>query len=60
MRGRSIRAQTSMWIRFRRDKELVDLVFNSLMTNVYNLNNLNQIVLEIINNISYQIENPLY
>ena len=56
-RGRSIRVQTSMWIRFRRDKELVDLVFNSLMTNVYNLNNLNQIVLEMINN-SYQIENP--
>ena len=57
-RGRSIRVQTSVWIRFRQDKELVDLVFNSLMTNVYNLNNLNQIVLEMINNISYQIENP--
>ena len=28
------------------------------MTNVYNLNNLDQIVLEMINNISYQIENP--
>ena len=56
-RGRSVRAQTSMWIRFRRDKELVNLVFNSLMTNVYNLNNLDQIVLEIINNISYHIEN---
>ena len=47
-----------MWIRFRWDEDLVDLVFNSLMTNVYNLNNLNQIVLEMINNISYQIENP--
>ena len=57
-RGRSIRVQASMWIKFRRDKELVNLVFNSLMTNVYNLNNLNQIVLEMINNISYQIENP--
>ena len=57
-RGRSIRVQTSVWIRFRWDEELVDLVFNSLMTNVYNLNNLNQIVLEMINNISYQIENP--
>ena len=57
-RGRSIRAQTSMWIRFRWDEELVNLVFNSLMTNVYNLNNFDQIVLEMINNISYQIENP--
>ena len=28
------------------------------MTNVYNLNNFDQIVLEMINNISYQIENP--
>ena len=47
-----------MWIRFRRDRELVNLVFNSVMTNVYNLNNLDQIVLEMINNISYLIENP--
>ena len=57
-RGRSIRAQTSMWIGFRQDKELVNLVFNSLMTNIYNLNNLDRIVLEMIDNISYQIENP--
>ena len=57
-RGRSIRAQTSMWIRFRKDKDLVDLVFNSLMTNIYNLNNLDEIVLEMINNMKYQIENP--
>ena len=57
-RGRSIRAQTSVWIRFRRDEELVNLVFNSLITNVYNLNNLDQLVLKMINNISYQIENP--
>ena len=58
IRGRSIRVQTSVWIRFRRDEELVNLVFNSLMTNVYNLNNLDQIVVKMINNISYQIENP--
>ena len=57
-RGRSIRAQTSVWIRFRWDEELVNLVFNSLMTNIYNLNNLDQIVLEMINKINYQIENP--
>ena len=58
MRGRSERAQTSMWIRFRKDEDLVELVFNSLMTNVYNLNNLDEIVLEMIDNMKYQIENP--
>ena len=58
-RGRSIRAQTSMWIRFRKDEDLVELVFNSLMTNIYNLNNLDEIVLEIINSMKYQIENPI-
>ena len=57
-RGRSVRAQTSMWIRFGKDEDLVDLVFNSLMTTIYNLNNLDEIVLEMINNMKYQIENP--
>ena len=57
-RGRSVRAQTSMWIRFRKGEDLVELVFNSLMTNIYNLNNLDEIVLEMINNMKYQIENP--
>ena len=57
-RGRSVRAQTSMWIRFRKDEDLVELVFNSLMTNIYDLNNLYKIVLEMINNMKYQIENP--
>ena len=45
-----------MWIRFRKDEDLVDLVFNSLMTNIYNLNNLDEIVLEMINNMKYQIK----
>ena len=58
MRDRSIKAQTSMWIIFRKDEDLVDPVFNSLMTNIYNLNNLDEIVLEMINNMKYQIENP--
>ena len=59
-RGRSVRAQTSMWIRFRKDEDLVELVFNSLMTYIYNLNNLDEIVLQMINNKKYQIENPAY
>ena len=58
MRGRSVRAQISRWIRFRKDEDLVERVFNNLMSNVYNLNNLNEIVLEMINNMKYQIENP--
>ena len=58
MRVRSVRAQTSMWIRFRKDEDLVELVLNSLMTNIYNLNNLDEIVLEMNNNMKYQIENP--
>ena len=57
-RGRSVRTQTSMWIRFRKDEDLVELVFNSLMTDIYSLNNLDEIVLEMINNMKYQIENP--
>ena len=57
-RGRSVRAQTSMWIRFRKDEDLVELVFNGLMNNIYNLINLNEIVLEMISNMKYQIENP--
>ena len=58
-RGRSIlRAQTSTWIRFRRDEDLVDLAFNSRITNVHKLNNLEEIVLEMINQMKEQIENP--
>ena len=57
MRGRSVRIQTSMWIRFRKDEDLVEILFNSLKTNVYNLNDIEGIVLEMINNMKYQIEN---
>ena len=56
--GRSVRAQTSMWIRFRRDENLVDPAFNSRITNVHKLNNLDEITLEMINHMKKQIENP--
>ena len=36
----TIRAQTTTWIRFSKDDELVELAFNSRMMNVYNLSNL--------------------
>ena len=46
------------WIRFRKDGELVELAFNSRMTNVYNLSNLGKIVNEMIAHMKQQIENP--
>ena len=45
------------WIRFRKDGELVELVFNSRMVNVYNLSDMNEIVNEMIAHMKQQIEN---
>ena len=33
----AVRSQTTTWIRFRKDNELVELAFNSRMINVYSL-----------------------
>ena len=52
------RAQTTIWIRLKKDDELVELAFNSRMMNVYNLNNLDEVVDEMIDNMKFQIENP--
>ena len=57
-RTRAVRAQTTTWIRLKKDDELVELAFNSRMMNVYNLNDFNEIVDEMINNMKFQIENP--
>ena len=38
--------------------ELVELAFNSRMTNVYNLSNLGEIVNEMIVHMKQQIKNP--
>ena len=54
----AVRAQTTTWIRFKRDDELVELVFNSRMINVYNLSDIDEIVDEMINHTKEQIENP--
>ena len=54
----AVRSQTTTWIRFRKDGELVELVFNSRMANVYNLSNINEIVNEMITHMKQQIENP--
>ena len=44
----AVRAQTTTWIRLKKDGELVELVFDSRMTNVYNLNDMDEIVDEMI------------
>ena len=54
----AIRTQTMTWIKFRKDGELVELAFNSRMTNVYNLSDMNEIVNEMITHMKQQIENP--
>ena len=54
----AVRSQTATWIRFRMDRELVELAFNSRMTNVYNLSDLDEIVNEMIAHMKGQIENP--
>ena len=46
-----------MWIRFRKDGELIEPAFNSRMVNVYNLSNLNEIVNKMIAHMKQQIEN---
>ena len=57
-RSRSVRSQTTTWIRFRKDRELVELAFNSRMINIYNLSDMDEIVNEMITHIKGQIENP--
>ena len=54
----AIRSQTTTWIRFRKDGELVELTFNSRMVNVYNLSDLGEIVKKMIAHMKQQVENP--
>ena len=54
----AIRSQTTTWITFRKDGELVELAFNCRMMNVYNLSNMDEIVNEMIAHMKGQIENP--
>ena len=54
----AIRAQTTTWIRFKKDDELVEIAFNSRMTNAHNLSDLDEIVGEMIKHMKEQIRNP--
>ena len=55
----AVRAQTTTWIRLKKDNELVELAFNSRMTNIYNLSDLDEIMGEMIKHMKEQIENPV-
>ena len=54
----SAKIQTSIWIRFTKDDNVVNLAFNSLMVNVYRGSDLDQIVDGMIAHMKFQIENP--
>ena len=55
---RAVRSQTTTWIRFMKGDEYVNLAFNSKMTPVYMLNDIDSIVQSMINHMSQQVENP--
>ena len=57
-KGRSVKVQTTTWIRFKQDEELVELAFNTRMTDVHNLSEVEEIVDEMIAHIKEQVENP--
>ena len=57
-KGRSVKVQTTTWIGFKQDEELVELAFNSRMTDVHNLSEVKEIVDERINHTNEQVENP--
>ena len=57
--SRAVRSQATTWIRFVKDEvEQVELAFNSRMLAVYNLSDMGEIVLEMIEHMCQQIENP--
>ena len=55
----SVRIQTTMWIRFVKDNDRIDLAFNSVMTSVHRGSDLDKIVDEMISHMMTQIENPV-
>ena len=56
----AVRSQTTTWIRFRKDRELVELAFNSRMTNIYNLSDMDEIVNEMITHIKDKLKIQRY
>ena len=58
LRMGAVKSQAMTWIRFRKDREMVELAFNSRMLNVYNLSDMNEIVNAMISHMKQQIKNP--
>ena len=56
-KGRSVKVQTTTWIRFKQDEELLELAFNSRMTDVHNLSEVEEIVDKMIALMKEQVEN---
>ena len=55
---RAIRSQTTTWIRFTKGYEYINLAFNSRMTPVYILNDIDSIVKLMIDHMTQQVDNP--
>ena len=55
---RAISSQTTTWIRFIKGEEIVSLAFNSRMTPVYMLNDIDSIVQSMMSHMAQQLENP--
>ena len=55
---RSIRAQTTTWIRYIKEDEYIDRAFNSITTPVYMFSDIDFIVQGMINHMAKQVENP--
>ena len=55
---RSIRAQTTTWIRYIKEDEYIDRAFNSITTPVYMFSDIDSIVQGMINHMAKQVQNP--
>ena len=55
---RAVRSQTTMWVKFMKDDEYVNLPLNSRMNPVFMLNDIDSIVQRMINHMAEQVENP--
>ena len=55
---RSMRAQTTTWIRYIKEDEYIDRAFNSITTPVYMFSDIDSIVQGMINHMAKQVENP--
>ena len=55
---RSIRAQTTTWIRYIKEDEYIDRAFNSITTPIYMFSDIDSIVQGMINHMTKQVENP--